>query len=387
MTFLSAHLRAAARRRYLLVVAAVVLAVAGSLAVGVAEPTKYVSTVILVVPSGGRPGAASEADNLAATYAALIPQDQQVQLAAGSAAGMSSTQAGQAISVTVESGSAILTVRFTAGSAAKAYLGAQAVATAVTGRPVTRAIITGSLVIVAKAQPATSSASSPLKRLVLGGMLGLLLGLVLAVAWERSDPRIDDLDELSELVDSPCSSGDLAPGAAASLVQDWVVAGGDYMRAGLLIVGQPDRTALVAFRRSLEAASDHQVELSELDFAALGSQSLVGRYNPIVALVAVGSTRSSLVKRVRELSDLGGRVNWALLMPAASSPRSPKRSRGSGARRTARSGPPSAQAPRPPRPTPSVRLQARSPGAARSPAPGPRSAEASEPSAPTARPR
>jgi capsular polysaccharide biosynthesis protein len=322
MTLKSEHLRAAISRRYPVVVAAVVLAVAGALAAGIVRPTEYRSTVILVVPSGGVPGAASEADNLAATYAVLIPEDQKVQLSAGLAAGMVSTEAGQAISVTVLSGSAILTVRFTANSAAKAYLGAQAVASAITGpHPVTRAIPAGSLVLVAKAQPATSLASSPLKTALLGGLLGALLGLVLAIAWERADPRIDDLNDLNELIAAPCSSGELVPAAAASLVQDWVLAGGAYMRVGLLIVGQPDAGALVSFRRSLEAAGDQRVELSELDFAAVGSQNLIGRYKPIVALVAVGTRRDSLVTKVSQLSELGGRLSWALLVPAAAGAR------------------------------------------------------------------
>ena len=164
-------------------------------------------------------------------------------------------------------------------------------------------------------------ASSPLKTALLGGLLGALLGLVLAIAWERADPRIDDLNDLSELIAAPCSSGELAPAAAASLVQDWVLAGGDYMRVGLLIVGQPDAGALVSFRRSLEAAGNQRVELSELDFAAVGSQNLIGRYKPIVALVAVGTRRDSLVTKVSQLSELGGRLSWALLVPAAAGAR------------------------------------------------------------------
>ncbi len=316
------HLRASARRRWAVVVLAVVLGAVGAIAVGVALPAKYQSTTVLVVPSGAvsgvsGPGQASEADNLAATYAGLIPQDQTLQRIAAVAAGMSTADAAQAMAVTVQSGSAILTLRFTASTPKKALLGAEAVARAITGPSQgTPAIPAGSLVLVALPQKAARSSASLLKSATLGTVLGLVLGLILAVAWERSDPRVDDLDDLREVVEAPCWPGELAPGAATSLVYGWTRdADDEIVEVAFLHLGRPDGAAVSACQAAIVEAGGDQVEVRDLDLRVGGPQGAVEPDQPVVLLVATGTKLDAVTTSVRKLSELRASVSWAFLLP------------------------------------------------------------------------
>ena len=120
------HFVCAARRRGVVVLAALLLGALCGLAVVHFSPASYASSALLVVPSGARsagPGAASDAQTLAATYAAEIPQDAAVHGAIAATTGIPATQVASRLTITVESGSALLDLRFTAPSAAKAVAG------------------------------------------------------------------------------------------------------------------------------------------------------------------------------------------------------------------------------------------------------------------------
>jgi hypothetical protein len=71
--------------------------------------------------------------------------------------------------------------------------GADAVARAVASNtPVTPAIASGSVAIVSVPSSAHLQGTLHKYGIVLGGFLGLVLGLILVLAAERADPRIDD---------------------------------------------------------------------------------------------------------------------------------------------------------------------------------------------------
>ena len=61
---------------------------------------------------------------------------------------------------------------------------------------------------------------------LLGVILGSVLGVVLLLAWERSDPRIDDLETLGSEVDCPTTSLEHASDeTTAALLDRWVFIG------------------------------------------------------------------------------------------------------------------------------------------------------------------
>ena len=57
---------------------------------------------------------------------------------------------------------------------------------------------------------------------MIGAALGLVLGIVLLIAWERSDPRIADARELSTQIGCPATPVDrLSPNASYALLERW----------------------------------------------------------------------------------------------------------------------------------------------------------------------
>jgi hypothetical protein len=187
--------RGLVRRAWLLALA-LVAGSAGGWFAGVHAGTTYGAQATLVVQSGAGktgPGSANDALALATTYSALIPKDQSILSTAAGALNMSTGTVERNLSVTVESGTSLLLVDFSAPSATLAVAGADAVARAVASRtPLTAAIAAGSVAVVSL--PGTAHRQGTLHKygIELGGFLGLVVGLILVLAAERADPRIDD---------------------------------------------------------------------------------------------------------------------------------------------------------------------------------------------------
>jgi capsular polysaccharide biosynthesis protein len=187
--------RGLVRRSWLLVLALVAGSTGGWFA-GAHAGTSYGAQAVVVVQSGAGktgPGSANDALALATTYSALIPKDQSILSAASGVLDMSNSAVASDLSVTVEEGTSLLQIDFTASSAARAIAGAQAVARAVSSTtPVTAAIAAGSIGIVSVPTSAHRQGTLHKDGVVLGGFLGLVVGLILVLAAERADPRIDD---------------------------------------------------------------------------------------------------------------------------------------------------------------------------------------------------
>ncbi len=183
-------------RRSWLVALALVAGSAGGWYAGRHAATSYGAESVVVVQSGAGktgPGSANDAMALATTYAALIPKDASVLSAPAGVLNMSSSAVASALSVTVEQGTSLLQINFTASSASKAIDGAQAVARAVaSSKPLTAAIAAGSVAIVSVPTSAHLQGTLHKYGIVIGAFLGLVIGLILLLAAERADPRIDD---------------------------------------------------------------------------------------------------------------------------------------------------------------------------------------------------
>jgi capsular polysaccharide biosynthesis protein len=146
-----------------------------------------------------------QAITLAGTYAVLIPKDTAVLRSVATRLGTSVPDVRKRISVFNTMQTALLLIDYRGTSAANSVAGATAALTAIAGTyPVSPNIIPGS--VGAVQAPTTASASKSVTALVaLGAILGIALGALLMVIWERVDPRIDRPEDLSQEVGSPTS--------------------------------------------------------------------------------------------------------------------------------------------------------------------------------------
>src|ERR1039457_1187051 len=123
---------------------------------------------------------------------------------------MSSSAVARSLSVTVESGTSLLLLDFSAPTPAQAGAGADAAARAVASNtPLTAAIAAGSVAIVNVPNVAHRQGTLHKYGIVFGGFLGLVVGVILVLAAERADPRIDDAVSMAN-----------AAGCRAALVQN-----------------------------------------------------------------------------------------------------------------------------------------------------------------------
>lgn len=191
----------------------------------------YRAKLIVMVPSTGGPTEGinpSDAGHLATTYAGIIPTDDKLLYAVAHATGIPVNQVASDLSVTNEQNTSLLQIGFKASSPHDANAGARTVAQLISGTaPVARGIVPSSiqevsLPAVVPSNTPTSSTGSSAKAVVLGGVVGLLLGIVLLVGWERSDPRLGDARSLSSVLGCPATPAErLSPDAAYALLERW----------------------------------------------------------------------------------------------------------------------------------------------------------------------
>jgi capsular polysaccharide biosynthesis protein len=217
-------LSALQRRGWVLLVTIVVAAVCAYL-VATTRGTTYTAESTAVVAASNSAHSAvtpDQADTLATTYAVLIPQDTTILRSIATTLGTSVSDVQDRISVLSTSGTALLTIGYRGTSAANAIAGARAALTAIAGaHPVSPNIIPGSVGGVQA--PTTATSSKSVKVLVaIGVIVGIALGLLLMIAWERFDSRIDRPEDLSQEVGSPTSPvSAISESGANALIARW----------------------------------------------------------------------------------------------------------------------------------------------------------------------
>lgn len=165
-----------------------------------------------------------QSNTLAGTYAALIPKDTAILGSVASRLGTSVSDVQQRISVINTTGTALLLITYRGTSAANSIAGATAALSGITGSyPVSPNIIPGS--VGAVQAPTKASASKSVGVLVaIGAILGIALGALLMLVWERVDPRIDRPEDLSQEIGSPASPvSAISPSGVNALVARWKV--------------------------------------------------------------------------------------------------------------------------------------------------------------------
>jgi capsular polysaccharide biosynthesis protein len=186
----------------------------------------YHATVVFVVPPSAGPTEGinpDDADHLAQTYAGVIPSDDTLLSDVGKTIGESSSTVSQNLSVVNEQNTSLLQISFKSSQPNQAAEGARTAARLLSGaNPAAAGIVPSSLQVVSLPKNPGPAAKSKSKAIVIGAALGLVLGIVLLIAWERSDPRIRDARELSTQVGCPATPVDrLSPNAAYALLERW----------------------------------------------------------------------------------------------------------------------------------------------------------------------
>jgi capsular polysaccharide biosynthesis protein len=337
--------------------AAKLAAARAAAATGITTPTpplppsqtyRYMAQTVLIVPaSGAGPSEGinpDDADKLATTYAGIIPLDQTLLSDVGKAVGQSPTQVASNLSVVNTQNTSILGISFKASDPRTATIGAQTAARLLSGpNPVAAGIVPSSLQVVSLPNNVGPAATTHTARTIaIGAVLGLILGLVLLVAWERSDPHVTDARSLSDQFGCPSTPADrLSPDAAHALLERWasltdrVPARVAILPADQGSVEQADQMAKLLARsgdgvRYLDARSGTLPEalgnghLSDSrDSVVLvhaapsggGGEAVALSCDLTVVAVRSGARNAEIRHMAEELANFGVVPAWALLTP------------------------------------------------------------------------
>ncbi len=309
------------RRSWLMAVCLVAGSVGGLFA-STHGSVSYSATTVLVVQAGASTVATSSAngaEELAVTYAALIPDDEALLRRIAAKTGTSPSEIGHRLSVQAESGTALMEVRFTGSDPAAAVYGANAVASALTSAsPPGRAIVPGSVNTVSAARTASRSGTLHKYGLPLGMLLGLAVGVGAALVAERTDRRVDDLDTLGDV--AGCSST-VAPGgiSPAEMARALARSGDDQITVVALRPRQSD--AALTLARSLSAAwpaSSSRVDgrppvVVSPPFEAV-PESLTQGSGTTVMVVGSGERLDAVQEAADRFRLLGRSPGWAVLV-------------------------------------------------------------------------
>jgi capsular polysaccharide biosynthesis protein len=347
-------LRALRRRGWVLLVT-VLVASACALVIGVIRGTTYTaeSTAVVAVKSKAAINAVTpdQAVQLATTYAVLIPKDAAFLQNMATTLVTSVAEVQSSLSVFNSPGTSLLVIDYEGTSAHKAIAGATAALNGITGaHPVTPNITPRSLGAVQV--PTTASASKDVTVLVaVGVIVGIALGLLLIVAWERVDPRIDRPEDLSHEIGSPTSPvNEISESGVKALLARWKALAEPGLFSIALVPVTPDVQAdlpRVAQSFSQVGENSNGAETPWWDQTPLrldGSEGLtrpIGNSAPlvipcevpsadlnalktimdcdIVVLVArKGTPRATLRELLETLMEFGVSPKWAILLDSRS---------------------------------------------------------------------
>ena len=306
-------------RRSWLLVLAVVAGTAGGLVAAKGSSTSYSATATLVVQSGAGkagPGSANDAQALATTYAALIPKDQAILELAARSLHVSTGAVASRLSVSVEMGTSLLLVKYSAPVAEQAVAGSTLLARSVaSAAPPTPAIASGSLVVVQLPSGAVAGGALHKYGAPIGGLFGLLLGIVLVLAAERADPRVDDTLTLGEAAGCPAASvpEDLSlPELARALSR--AMAGSTVT---VVPLSGPDGAGAMSLARRLvptlpQTATGSSVSVSP-PFSS-GAVELSRGSGPTILVLRAGRRRRDVAATAERLRLMGRGPLWAVLV-------------------------------------------------------------------------
>jgi hypothetical protein len=313
-----------ARRRAWLLVLMVATGVVGGYVAARSAGTSYTArAIVVVVPGAGvAPGTAYDPRALAVTDAALIPQDEFVMRQTATALSLPLSQVEASVSASVEPGTAVIFIDYTAPSGFAAVRGAIDVATALVGSaPPSAAIRAHSLAVVSVPAAADETRGLRSLGLPLGAALGLLFGLAAVAIAERVDRRMDGKRDLASACGCQATEEDAPPG------------GGELARAiSRASAGREGVLAVVALSETALAGAEHiaadlrrnwlRNELARRRIKVVpawgdGACALAEDKGPTVLVAAYGEREATALEMARRLDAIGRAPAWAVLVPSA----------------------------------------------------------------------
>ena len=341
------------QRRWYIVLTCLLLGVLAAFLVSSRTPPQYLAEAVVVVPAVGQgqtpPGSPDAAAKLATNYATLIPLDDAVMSAAASQAGVTTEDLRDSLTVASDPGTALIRIDVVSKQAIVAVDSATAVAATVTRAIPPGQIARGSLKLVTVPSEAVRMGESSSSSLLIGGLLGLLVGLLAAFALERSDRRVDSVDDLAELLGTPATAwATVTPAEARALAYRWRALSGvpapevavvatapmsrDDVKSLLASLGPdaPGDSPAPAVAAASSSASTGQdlvrgraaEDSGDIGVVAVGAPGsgegaeLRAQMSDLVVMVVREGTRVSVVRdNLVRLGEYGVAVVWGLLAP------------------------------------------------------------------------
>jgi hypothetical protein len=281
-----------------------------------------------------------QANRLAVTYALLIPKDAAIVRHVAASLGRPASEVGRSITVSNDRDTSVLRIGYRAPTAGNARAGALAVLLSLTGgHPASANIAPRSVGVVLPPKRASAS-KSVTGTVAVSTLLGIALGALLMLALKRSDPRVDDVDDVAAHTDCPVSSFDvLSDTGARAILERWkALAGMARVDVALLPVSEgvkPDlgriavrfahaeeveasfelvedvRCVVRTFKRT---ASESVLIPGGVPGGDSGGEALAMACDVTVLVVQRGARRSEVRGAVDVLREFGVAPVWAILI-------------------------------------------------------------------------
>jgi capsular polysaccharide biosynthesis protein len=213
----------------------------------------------LVLATSNAQGADAQAANrLAANYAGLIAEDEEVLRYVAARTGLTLSQVSDRLRATNDVNTSIIRVTVRDKLYDRARRAALAVARAMAGEaPIARRVVPGTLQVArlpAARRPSTQKRSTAVG--IAGAILGLLFGIGAVLTYNARHPRLRSPDRARELLGVPAvDADDLNERVAASLVRRWREEGATQVALLPLAASIDDVAVRVAHRLRAAALS------------------------------------------------------------------------------------------------------------------------------------
>ncbi len=316
---------AVVHRRAWIVVVTVVLAMMAAGAASSSAKSTWHSTAVLVVPAfdgstdGSFSGSATDSSRLATTYARLLSQDRQILQATSVASGTDVDAIQDQISTASVDGTSIIEVTVSGAPSEDEAAAVMDAFVAAAIKPATTLVAPGSLEVVRVDDPALDAVRSSTLVVAVGAILGLALGVVIVVFWERAHPRIDTVEELEVIDRVPTTVVADFVSAARALAERWVGLAEDQGHVVFVTVGDGEVARAKALLEGIIDAEPLPPEwpngsggVVELRLAAPRDTGSLSEAAIVVLVVRPGVTVAALNQRMTLLSSLGRPVRWAI---------------------------------------------------------------------------
>jgi hypothetical protein len=274
------------------------------------------------------PADAQAANRLAANYAGLLPEDNDVLAAAARRSRLPLDEIRDGLKVTNDTNTSVLRVAITNADYDAARGAVAGVIDAVTGSdPASDRIVPRSLEVARRpAASVDASTASSLPMIAGGALLGLILGLMAVLAYSSRHPRVTSAERARELLSVPVTDlGELSPALARSLLARWR----ESRSSAVVIVPESPRSEAVAedvgavLAAWAEAAGDRGIEVRTRAYAD-AFEPATDALTFDVLVVEQARRFDRLRASLQRYEGRGGRIGWVLLgSPAPSALRVP----------------------------------------------------------------